>query len=482
MNEINYQLLFKSVPGLYLILSPQLNIVAVSDAYLSATLTKREEIIGRHLFDVFPDNPQDPKADGVLNLQASLNYVLQHRETHIMAVQKYDIRRSDGTFEERWWSPRNEPVLNKNNQVAFIIHSVVDVTQLEKAEERLKVFKHFFDHSTELNCISNNDGHFEIVNPSFEKTLGYSQSELTKDAFLSFVHPDDVPATQEAYDKLKSGEELINFLNRFRKKDGDYLYIEWNATPHPVIGKRYCVARDITERRENELNLQKANAALEAFSYSCAHDLRAPVRAIIGFTKIIQKAYASNFEPDLQELFHHIETGGKRMNAIIDDMLTLAKYEKEKLRLAAIKMDKMVTDVWDQLQLHYPHKATLNLAPLPEVEADKSMIEQVVVNLLSNAIKYSSKKEEPVIEVGYELNETSVTFYVKDNGAGFDMKNYNRLFAPFKRLHSTNEFEGTGVGLMLVKRIVERHSGIVWGEGKVGEGAIFYFTLPDKLS
>ena len=227
--------------------------------------------------------------------------------------------------------------------------------------------------------------------------------------------------------------------------------------------------------QERTTELTEANKALEAFSYSVSHDLRAPVRTIIGFTKMIQKQFGHDFNPALKEL----ESSGTRMNAIIDDMLTLAKYEKEKLKLAPVDMEHLFTRVWHNIMFTNPHKATLQLAGLPTVEADVSMLEQVVVNLISNAVKYSSKKEQPVVTIGYEKTAELITFFVKDNGAGFDMKNYHRMFGAFQRLHTFNEFEGTGVGLLLVKKIVDKHDGTVWAEGKENEGATFYFTLPN---
>jgi len=228
--------------------------------------------------------------------------------------------------------------------------------------------------------------------------------------------------------------------------------------------------------------LTEANKALEFFSYSVSHDLRSPVRVIIGFASIIRNEYLDSFDTDLKELFGHIEANAKRLNIIIDDMLTLAKYEKTKLRPVAVDMNQVVKIVWDHLLVSQPHHAILHMDTLPAVQADLTMIEQVLVNLLSNAVKYSSKKEQPAVTVGYELSDGIVTFSIRDNGAGFDMKNYNKLFGAFQRLHGMDEFEGTGVGLLLAKRIIEKHGGKIWAEGKVDEGAVFYFTLPVAIS
>ena len=230
-------------------------------------------------------------------------------------------------------------------------------------------------------------------------------------------------------------------------------------------------------RRTAELT--EANQALEAFSYSVSHDLRAPLRSIIGFAKIIQTEHRDSMNADALELFDYIEKSSKRMSAIIDDLFKLAKFGKEKLVYVPIDMNDLVNSVWDNILFSAPHKAKLEISgKLPVVVADSSMIEQVLVNLFSNAIKYSSKKESPVVIIGCSQNDKDITIYIRDNGAGFDMASYDRLFGAFQRLHGAKDFEGIGLGLLLVKRIVERHNGSVKAEGVVNEGATFYFTLP----
>ena len=262
-----------------------------------------------------------------------------------------------------------------------------------------------------------------------------------------------------------------------------------------IIGAA-CHSRDISERRkvENEIqelnehleervqertaDLSEANKALEAFSYSVSHDLRAPVRSMVGFTKIIKQDYGAEMAPEQAELFGYIEESGKHMNSIIDDLLKLAKYGKGILKKEPVDMGWLINGVWLNIGRTTPHHATLELSELPVVEMDMGMMQQVVVNLLTNAIKYSSKTKDPVVKIWCETGEEFYTFYFKDNGAGFDMKDYDRLFGAFQRLHNMNEFEGTGVGLTLVKRIIEKHGGTIAAEAEVDKGASFYFTLP----
>jgi signal transduction histidine kinase len=232
---------------------------------------------------------------------------------------------------------------------------------------------------------------------------------------------------------------------------------------------------------ERTAELSEANVALEAFSYSVSHDLRSPVRSVMGFARIIGRDYGAQMNDDMKELFDHIEKSSRRMSAIIDDLLRLAKSGKEKLMPVEVNITALFNSVWRDIKLTSQTNATFLLADLPFVTADISMLQQVIVNLLSNAVKYSSKTEKPVIQVGYKRIDSKIVFSITDNGAGFDMKFYDQLFGAFQRLHGVNEFEGTGVGLLMVKRIIERHGGTVWAEGKVGEGATFYFTLPGKI-
>ena len=232
---------------------------------------------------------------------------------------------------------------------------------------------------------------------------------------------------------------------------------------------------------ERTAELLKANCALEAFSYSVSHDLRSPLHTIIGFASIIRRDYEQGFSSELSELFGYIETGGKRMIAIVDNMISLAHCTKSKLVRAPVDMKELVNRVWDDMLFSSPHQATLKLSNLPTISADSSLLEQVIVNLVSNAIKYSSKKEIPVITIGSVRTKEASVFYFRDNGAGFDMKFRDRLFKDFQRLHGPSEFEGTGVGLSIVKMIVERHGGSVWAEGKTNEGALFVFSIPHEI-
>lgn len=558
----DFRALFEAAPGLYLVLTPALSIVAVSDAYLRATMTRREDILGRHLFEVFPDNPDDPAATGTANLRASLSRVLQHRAPDTMAVQKYDIRRPEsegGGFEERYWSPVNSPVLDADGAVAYIIHRVEDVTEFIRlkqaglAQDRLaealrtraeameaEVFRRaqeiqainaqlraeldarkraegerdrFFALSLDLLCIANADGYFTCVSPSFSRTLGWSDEELLGRPFLDFVHPDDRAATLREVERLLvAGEPVLQFENRYRHKDGSWRTLSWKSVPQPD-GTVYGTARDVTERRRQEdevraLNrelerrgaeLESANRELEAFAYSVSHDLRAPLRHIGGFTDLLRKHATASLDEKGRRYLDMVSDAAKQMGRLIDDLLLFSRMGRTEMHRSDVPLDDLVGQTLADLKPDLDGRTIAwRLSPLPTVHGDPALLKQVFANLIGNAVKYTRGREPAVIEIGSleasPMDESSapipqapiphspheVIVFVRDNGAGFDMQYAHKLFGVFQRLHSAAEFEGTGIGLANVKRIVARHGGRVWAEGAVGAGATFYVALPSQ--
>lgn len=395
MENINFKSLFESAPGLYLILLPDLRIVAVSDSYLTATMTKRENILGKGLFDVFPDNPDDPTADGVSNLRASLNSVLKNKEVHTMPVQKYDIRRQDGTFEERYWSPLNKPVLNSNNEVVYIIHRVEDVT--------------------------------------------------------------DFMRLQKEYDKKDKITEGL-------RERVDEMEME--------------IYNRAVEIKNTNKQLETINKEMESFSYSVSHDLRAPLRAINGYARILDEDYGTQLDKEGKRLIETICYNATKMGVLIDELLAFSRLGRKEIQKSTINMDKLVEGVVTEFNNSVSNQAEIKTNKLHNVQGDYELMFQVMINLISNAIKYSSKKKHPLVEIVSEQKNDEIIFSVKDNGAGFDMQYANKLFGVFQRLHTEQEFEGIGVGLAIVQRIIVKHKGKIWAEGKVNEGATFSFSLP----
>jgi signal transduction histidine kinase len=242
--------------------------------------------------------------------------------------------------------------------------------------------------------------------------------------------------------------------------------------------------RLIAESHHHAELLEVANKELEGFSYSVSHDLRAPLRAIDGFSRIIAEDLGERLDDDSRRMLNVIRSEAQRMSRLIDDLLAFSRLGRQQVVPEPIDMHALAQEVFDELAALAPGRQLhLVLHPLPPAIGTPSMVRQAWVNLLSNAIKFTHGREPGVIEIGTQVGELGAPiYYVKDNGAGFDMRYADKLFGVFQRLHSGEKFEGTGIGLSLVKRIVERHGGRVWAEAEVDHGATFYFTLPNPLN
>jgi signal transduction histidine kinase len=231
--------------------------------------------------------------------------------------------------------------------------------------------------------------------------------------------------------------------------------------------------------KERTQQLEAINKDLEAFSYTVSHDLRAPLRIISNFSDMLLEKYGNDLPEEGKRIARKIIDGGKNMSKLIDHLLVFFRNGKKELRKLKVSMQELVNEITrDIKEQEISREIDFLVHELPAAMADATLINEVWSNLLSNAVKYTTGKQKALIEIGAQEGEKELIYYVKDNGAGFDMEYYNKLFGVFQRLHSAKEFEGTGVGLASVQRIVNRHGGKVWAEGKVDEGAIFYFSLP----
>jgi len=234
-------------------------------------------------------------------------------------------------------------------------------------------------------------------------------------------------------------------------------------------------------KKESE-KLEDANKELEAFAYSVSHDLRVPLRAIDGFSRIVLEDYEDKLDDEGKRLLNVVRENTKKMGQLIDDILLLSRAGRQEMVISPIDMESLVKNIFEELKPSIGDRdVQLEIKSLPQAYGDRTLINQVFTNLISNSIKFTRIREKAIIEVGSEEGKDENVYYVKDNGAGFDMKYIHKLFGLFQRLHGADEFEGTGVGLSIVQRIIRRHGGRVWAEGEIDKGAIIYFTLPAKM-
>ena len=418
----DYQILFESAPSCYLVLDPTFTIVAVSDAYLGATNTRRDDIVGRPLFDAFPDNPEDLAADGVHNLRASLHRVLDRRRADAMPIQKYDIARPDaegGGFESRYWSPVNSPVLSRHGQVAFIIHRVEDVTEIVEATT-----------GPVLNGVptspvrSGPDG----PSPGGPRAGGPEPNG---------------PARRDGM--------LIDVLQRSR------------------------------ELGQANRALEDARAATSGFLSRMSHELRTPLTSILGFGELLGMTLLDEEQLEWVEMSL---TAARHLQALLDDVLDLARIEAGHLSIS-LEPVSLAQVLGDALELAQPMatSAGVHLDGTPDrgrtlyVLADGQRLRQVLLNLLSNAIKYNDDRGLVTLDVELAPDDR-VRLAVTNTGAALTDDDLARLFVPFERLDAGQRgIEGTGLGLALSLDLMRSMNGELEAASTPGEGCMFTLEL-----
>jgi len=357
--------------------------------------------------------------------------------------------------------------------------------EILRARKRSEELDRFFALSQDMFCIAGFDGYFKRLNPAWETTLGYTQEELLAAPYVDLVHPADREATIAEARKLSTGLETVSFENRYQAKDGTYRWLRWTAVPSRDKQIIYAAARDITDRKQAEKEVQRVNAQLaaaneelEAFTYSVSHDLRAPLRHIDGFSRLLLEEHGTDLPEGARRYLHRIREGALRMGQLIDDLLNLSRVGRSQLSLKKTSLNSMVEDVLEGLKAEAQGRdIQWKIASLPPLRCDPGLLRQVFENLISNAVKFTRRRPNAIIEVGKVNRNEQLVVFVRDNGVGFSMKHVDKLFGVFQRLHRQEDFKGTGVGLATVQRIIHKHGGQVWAEAEPDKGATFFFTL-----
>lgn len=488
-NSYNRSLIEASIDPLVTI-GPDGKITDVNKATEEVTGILREQLIGSDFSDYFIE-PQ----------QANNGYK-QVLEKGSVKDYPLTIRHANGKTTDVLY---NATVYkNADGKVAGVFAAARDITETKKNEEALvkseSNLRAIFENTAKGFLLM--DDTFTVIefNSLMEKYITISDNIVLRKNENIF---NNIPVERQEFLRTQFNTALdgekVHYEISYLFSGNTTIYFE--VKMYPVLDPEEKVAgicisyEDITARKlteeqiielnkdldkkvqERTLQYELVNQELESFTFSVSHDLRAPLRAVNSYAQILEEDYSDRLDEDGKKMLKHIENNGKKMGRLIDDLLAFSRLGRKELKRVDVNMNDLTKAVVEELNQTFPNQASIEIADLPVVQGDYSLLYQAMLNLVSNAIKYSSKKDKPVIKIFTEQKDGKAIFTIKDNGAGFDMRFAEKLFGVFQRLHSEEEFEGSGIGLAIVHRIIAKHGGEVWGEGKVNEGATFHFKL-----
>jgi PAS domain S-box-containing protein len=425
-------------------------------------------------------------------------------------LRDFELRvRRIGTDWERINSYGGTLVQGENSQPLLAITTVTDITERKRAEEALREneqqFRTMVDAIAQLAWMARPDGFIYWYNQRWFDYTGTTPEEMEGWGWKRVHDPELLPSVLERWQASITAREPFEMDFPLRAADGNFRWFLTRAFPlKDGAGNvlRWCGTNtDITRIRDAEREIQRlntnlekrvlertseleaANDELEAFSYSVSHDLRAPLRAVDGFSQAVLEDFGAGLPEEGRQHLRTIRGGAQKMGALIDDLLTFSRLSRLPLKKREVNTANLVRDALRELGFsNNGRKIDMRIDEVPSCLADAALLKQVWLNLLSNALKYTRQEEAAVVEIGCmrEAGNDEQVFFVRDNGTGFDMRYADKLFGVFQRLHRAEDFEGTGVGLAIVQRIVHRHGGRVWADAAVDRGATFYFTLGEE--
>ncbi len=438
---------------------------------------RAEEIVGQHFSRFYP-----PEA------------VAEGKPARLLALAA-----RDGRVEDEGWRVRKDGArfwaeviitARRDSEGAVIGFAKVtrDLTARKETQDALQRSEQTFQLLVESiqDCaifMLDPDGRVASWNAAAERIKGYRAHEIMGEHFSTFYPPDDVAQGKPQWALEIAEREGRHEDEGWRvRKDGTRFWAnsvisQMRDSQGGLIGYAK-VTRDLTQRRRADQSLAQTNQELERFSYSVSHDLRAPLRAINGYAQALFEDHVARLDDEGKRLLAVIRDSAKLGGELIDGLLNFSRLGRQALARAPVDVTALAESVVAELRQTQGSVAVeVLLSPLPPASGDAALLRHVLVNLIGNAFKFSAKRAHPKVEIGAEQHGSEVAYYVKDNGVGFDMQYAGKLFGVFQRLHRPDEFEGTGVGLALAQRIIQRHGGRIWAEGKVNEGATVRFTL-----
>ncbi len=465
-------------------------IIAANESFLRATGFRREEVVGRTATELgLWADPQER--------EDFMRRVIEQGEARDVEMVN---RTKSG--EERTGLLSGVVIELGGEQCVLFTGS--DITERKRAERALreseKRFRALIENSFDVIIMFDASGKILYTSPSVTRVLGYYPEELVGRIGIDLLHPQEMKRSAKIFDRItRNPRSVVEVTNKLLHRNGSYRTLQvigTNLLDEPGVEAVVSNLRDITDRVEAEeevrrLNeelehrvvertaqLQAVNRELEAFSYSVSHDLRAPLRSIDGFSLALLEDCGHQVDETGRDYLNRVRAASQRMGHLIDDLLNLSRITRSDMHRERIDLSALARTIVEEMRATGPlREVEISIEPGLFVEGDPRLLRVALENLLGNAWKFTGRQERASIEFGSARNEGETIFYVRDNGAGFDMNYSDKLFGAFQRLHSMNEFKGTGIGLATVQRIIHRHGGRIWADGAVDRGATFYFTL-----
>lgn len=397
----------------------------------------------------------------------------------------------------KWIRTIGKPIV-ENGKTIRVIGLFQDITEKKMAEEVLikseNRFRVLIENSGDVVLLSDEKRKIKYISPSVKNVLGYTQEEVAGKFTHEFMHPDDLPEILNQVSKMleKPGNIVQGIQCRLRHKKGHWVWVEGigsNLLHEPSVKAVITNFQDISARKQFEERLNKytqeleaSNKELERFAYVTSHDLQEPLRMVSSFLQLLEKKYDNQLDDAARQYIRYAVEGSERMKLLITDLLNYSRVGTDKEKAVLVNVNQMIKNLCDNVFVAKIKSlnAQIITEEMPEMMGFKTQLQQLFQNLVSNALKYKSKRD-PVIRISCEDKGTHWQLAVEDNGIGIDENFYDKVFVIFQRLHGRNEFSGTGIGLAICKKIVEKHKGKIWVTSETGKGSIFYFTIAKIL-
>jgi len=495
-SEQNLRRFTEEAPVAIAMFDREMRYVATSARYRRDYNLGRQPLAGRSHYDVFPEIPG--------------HWREIHRRCLQGAVERSDgepFPRADGTEQCIRWEI--QPWRHSDGEIGGLVLFSEDITSQTRAEKASREaearFRQVFENAPTGILVSDWEGRLVQSNPAICNLLGYSEEELLGSPFSALIPPEDMAPSVTETARVRMGQlSSFEMESRYLRKNGQPVWVHKfiSLLPNETGGPAQIMAlvTDITVRkraeeqirrmnteleervRERTAQLEAANQELESFAYSVSHDLRAPLRGIDGWSMALVEDFGPKLEDEARHYLARVRSEAQRMGQLIDDLLRLSRVTRGPLAREPVDLTATARSIADNLRdCHPDREIEFVIEPGLTAQGDAHLLEVALTNLLSNAVKFTGKRAHARIEFGRAERDGHTAFFLRDNGAGFDMAYAKTLFGPFQRLHRASEFPGTGIGLATVQRIIHRHGGRIWADAQVNQGATFYFTLDEGV-